>query len=217
MQLNTALADLAGEWFAKLEGNSLSVAVFRACEEDPFRMTGAGQPARAFDASVGIQMEAGDAFAQFETQVAGLASKLKALVYADLSAVQLGSNRVFIESPPTPVRYQYCMRRRTDLTPEEYFQHYEEVHSQFGLKTQGIRGYTQLHLDAEFTKRGCESAGFGLWQYSSVSILQLDSVSEFLASGQANAETGFAEDEEKFVDRANSIMWTSDETFRLGP
>lgn len=214
-QLGAELAGLAEEWCRKLEGDSISGAVWMAREEDPFRMTGDGHPVRAFDASIGVEMAADDAFPQFEERVGGLASRLEAWIHADLSSVQVGTNKVFIESAPTPVRYQYCMRRRIDLRPADYFRHYEEVHSKFGLKTQGIRGYTQLHLDAESTRRGCEQAGFGLWQYCSVSILQLASVKEFLSAGQANAQTGFAEDEEKFVDRPNSLMWTSDETFRI--
>lgn len=215
-ELGAVLAELAREWCSQLGGDSMSGAVWLACEEDPLRMTGDGQPVRAFDASIGLEMNAGDAGAQFEGLVEGLASRLDAWIHADLSSVQVGSNKVFRESAPTPVRYQYCMRRRFDLTAEEYFKHYEEVHSQIGLKTQGICGYTQLHLDAESTRRGCERAGFGLWQYCSVSILHLASLEEFLAVGRANARTGFAEDEERFVDRRNSVMWTSEETFRMG-
>lgn len=108
------------------------------------------------------------------------------------------------------------MRRRHDLTAEEYFRHYEEVYPRFGLRVVGAAGSSQFHVDAESTRRACERAGFGIWQVSSVSKLHLASVEEFLAAAKSNAKIGFAEDEEKFIDRRHSVMRLSDEVHRFG-
>ncbi len=216
-ELGERLGEIARGWCNDIGAGRASGTVMLALDEDPFRMTGDGHPTRAFDASIEIGADAEQAFTGFEALVDGLAERLGNWIHADLSAVQTGVSHPLIACEPTPIRYQYCMRRRHELSTAQYLKHYAEVHSGFGRAIRGIRGYTQVHLDPRSTRCACALAGFGLWQWSSVSVLHLASLEEFLAAAAFNARTGFAEDEEKFIDRPNSVMWSSREVFRIGP
>ena len=128
---------------------------------------------------------------------------------------QVGTKKVFRVGEPTEIRYQYCMKRRDDFSPEAYLRYYGEEHSRFGIMTEGVQGYAQIHLDPEATTRAMALSGFSFREFSSVSILHLASVAEFLEAGRANAEMGPQQDEDHFVDRAQSVMWISDEVFRM--
>ena len=213
-ELSTRLVELATEWCQRLEGELISATVMVAHEDDPFRMAGNATAARAFDASIEVELEAEDAHNQFEDLGRGFRSRFGAWIDPALSVAQVGSKQIFRSCEPTPVRYQYCMKRRDDLTTEAYLRHYAEVHSKFGLMMEGIEGYTQIHLEPEATARVMDLSGLTFRHFSSVSVLHLASVAEFLEGARANSASGFAEDEEKFVDRAQSLMWVSDEVFR---
>jgi len=213
-EFSTQLVELAREWCQRLEGESISAIVMAAHENDPFRMAGDASPARAFDASIEVELEASDAHGQFEDLVRGFGSRFEAWIDPALSVAQVGSKKVFRSCAPTPVRYQYCMKKRDDLTTEAYLRHYAEVHSKFGLMMEGIQGYTQIHLEPEASARLMDLSGLAFRHFGSVSVLHLASVSDFLEGARANSASGFAEDEEKFVDRPQSLMWVSDEVFR---
>ena len=131
-------------------------------------------------------------------------------IHADLSSFLIGEDLSFMSSVKTPVRYQYLMRRRIGLSHDDYLKHYLEVHSKFGLKTPGIVGYRQLHVDLEASRRAAAAAGFGVWAVDSVSQLYLDSVESFIA-GASTSEVGPAavEDERTFVDRSRSFHFMS--------
>jgi hypothetical protein len=108
------------------------------------------------------------------------------------------------------VRYQYVMRRKIGITHEQYLDHYVNRHARFGLLTPGIEGYTQFHVDAATSAAAAASAGFGVWRADSVSELHLASVEKFLTGlSESNPADDAAEDEERFVDRRNSVMFTS--------
>jgi hypothetical protein len=210
------LRDLAREWHAALPDKSTRATVMIALEDDPMRGDGEHHPTRAFDASIEVLSDAPNAFEEFESISKGLAERLKGLVQPDLSALQIGLHKVFIACAPSPVRYQYCMRRRHDFTNADYLKRYEEIHSQFGLKTPGIEGYSQFHIDQAASQRACAEVGFGISRVDSVSELHLESLEKFLGTLAEASDIGAGEDEDRFVDRLNSVMWVSDEVFRVG-
>ncbi len=73
-----------------------------------------------------------------------------------------GDRLIFIPSEATPpIRYWYCMRRRNDFSHDDYLVRYRDIHSQFGLDTSGIEGYTQWHANLEATAAACERLGIG--------------------------------------------------------
>lgn len=210
------LPGLAKTCCERLRGDDLQAVVLIAHAEDPMRMTGAMQPSRAFDASIEIKMAARDGSAQFENIVLGLGSRFENEIHNDLSALQIGTHKSIVDCDPTPVRFQYCMRRRHDFSHADYLRRYLEIHAEFGIKTQGILGYSQFHIDLPPTERACKSAGFGVSGVDSVSSLHIASAADFFAAGRENAKLGAGEDEDQFVDRPSSVMWISDEVFRIG-
>jgi hypothetical protein len=170
-------------------------------------------PVRAYDATIEIETDAvGKALVE---AVAGLGEHLADAVHGDLSALLVGRNLVFVECEPQPIRYQYLMRRRADFSHEAYLKRYEEIHSRFGVKQGGVRGYVQFHVDIDLSREAAQSAGFGICAIDSVSELHIASLEEFAqAVGLTDAQAVLA-DEELFVDRPNSVMFTSDEVIRL--
>lgn len=204
------LHELTREWRSALPDAGTTATLMIAREEDPMRSDGEYQPTRAFDASIEILSDLPDAFERFGSISSHLAERLEGLIQPDLSAIQIGLNKVFIPCDPAPVRYQYCMRRRHDFTNADYLKRYEEVHSQFGFNTPGIEGYSQFHIDQQVTQTSCLKAGFGISRVDSVSELHLESLEKFLATFADASDNGAAQDEDLFVDRPNSVMWVSD-------
>jgi hypothetical protein len=158
-----------------------------------------------------IEIVGGDSLASDALPlVSGIGDRFADLVHRDLSTALVGIDKVFVEPERTPVRYQYLMRRNADFNHSRYLERYETIHSQFGLKTPGIRGYVQLHLDLDASKALAGAAGLGTWEVDSVSELYLESVETFLAAlGSLENDGGAREDEEIFVDKARSYDFTS--------
>ena len=170
-------------------------------------------PVRAYDATIELETDAGgEALVE---AVAGLGERVADAVHGDLSALLVGRNLVFVECEPQPIRFQYLMRRRADFSHEAYLKRYEELHSQFGVQQGGVRGYVQFHVDLGLSHEAARSAGFGICAIDNVSELHIASLEEFAqAAGLTDAQAVLA-DEELFVDRPNSVMFTSDEVIRL--
>lgn len=140
----------------------------------------------------------------------GLADRLAQTIHADFSTALVGEDHVFIEPGEAPVRYQYLMRRNAGFTHGQYLDRYLKIHSQFGLKTPGIRGYVQFHVDPALSRTAAARAGVGIWAVDSISELHLGSVEEFLVAVSTSSVGGEAiADEEKFVDRDNSFDFCS--------
>src|SRR5690606_10041741 len=100
--------------------------------------------------------------------------------------------------------------RKIGTTHEQYLDHYVKRHAEFGRITPGIEGYTQFHVDATLSRAAANAAGFGIWRADSVSELHLASVETFLnALAKDNPGDAATLDEERFVDRRNSVMFTS--------
>jgi len=181
----------------------MAVLCLHALEEDPL---GAGNPYRTTLEVTGVGLAPDSAAWLFS----GLGARLEELAHADLSTLLLGQEQVFLPSVRAPVRYQYLMRRNAHFSHEAYLKRYREVHADFGLKTPGILGYVQLHVDPEASRFAACSAGLGVWGYDSVSELHLESLEGFLravASSEIGAQA--VADEELFVDRPRSQGFTS--------
>jgi len=168
---------------------------------------------RAYDATIELETDAsGNALVE---TVTGLGERVTDAVHGDLSALLVGQDLAFVDCEPQPIRFQYLMRRRADFSHEAYLKRYEEIHSQFGVEQGGVRGYVQFHADLDLSREAARSAGFGIFAIDSVSELHIASLEEFAqAVGQTDVEAVVA-DEEIFVDRPNSVTFTSDELIRL--
>lgn len=199
----------------RIDSDKKSASVLLSRERDPYRYSGA--PVRAYDATIELKADCPRADELLAEAVQGLNESLATTIHTDLSAAIVGENRVFIPCEPTAIRYQYLMRRRADLTHEEFARHYAEIHSEFGVKTGGITGYTQFHADPSLSKMASSKAGFGVWAVDSVAEFYIDSLEDFISATKDNEVSALAaSDEENFVDRPNSVMFCSDEILRIG-
>ena len=196
--------------YAKVRGSA--VTAMRQVVDDPFGTAMPGM--RVFDASIEVIASTDDHAAVLDA-VAGASARLESIVHADLSGVLVGLDHVVVAGPPTPVRYQYVMRRKIGTTREQYLDHYVHRHAEFGRITPGIERYVQFHVDPEATAPAADLLGFGMHQADSVSELHLASVATFIdALASFNPGADAIEDEERFVDRRNSVMFTSDVLWR---
>lgn len=191
-------------------------AGFLRLAEDPFAR--GGPPLRAFDATLELRCACdapGDTFAR---ALEGLGERGAPWIHADLSAALVGRDHAFGEATGTPLLFQYFMRRRRDLDHAAYCDHYLNRHARFGRATPGVDGYVQFHVDPEASRAAAAAAGVGLWSADSVSELHLSDLPGFLASvarWELRAEA--SEDEERFIDRRNSVMWTSERVALQAP
>jgi hypothetical protein len=187
------------------ETPGLTVVAMRQVLGDPFGMAVPGM--RPFEATIDIRGEDDEAIRGVITR---MSQRLGHVVHADLSGVLAGHDNVVIPCDPTSVRYQYVMRRKIGTTHEQYLDHYVNRHAEFGRITPGIEGYTQFHVDADESRIAAAVAGFGVWGADSISELHLESVDTFMnALSTSNPAADAGEDEERFVDRPNSVMFTS--------
>lgn len=194
---------------ARLPEAGRQTAGFLRLADDPFSR--GGGPLRGFDATLELRCQSDAPAATFAECLAGLDDRVAPLVHVDLSAVLVGEDHRFADVPETPVLFQYFMRRRRDLDHAQYCDHYLNRHSRFGIATPGIDGYVQFHIDPEASRAAARSAGLGLWSADSTSELHLSDLSGFLkAVATWDLRGDASEDEERFIDRRNSVMWTSE-------
>ena len=143
--------------------------------------------------------------------VDGMHDALIDVAHPDLSTTLFGKDVVFVEPDPNAaIRYQYLMRKNASYDHAAYLKRYREVHSQFGLRLEGIKGYVQFHVDPEASRALSQAAGFGAFGVDSVSELYLASVESFL-EGVSGSPVGAQaiNDEKQFVDRTNSVDFCS--------
>jgi hypothetical protein len=132
-----------------------------------------------------------------------------------MCAALVGTEHVLLAPPSTPVRYQYCMRRRADLSRDAYLDYYVHQHAQFGLLP-GVDGYVQLHVDQEASRSAAAAAGFGTWSFDSVSELHMSALDSFLAAlaEQPDLAAAAVADSTNFVDVPNSVSFASSVLWR---
>ena len=152
-----------------------------------------------------IEFELGDNTDATIARAAEIAMTVADSIDAARSVALVGTDVDFVACEPQPIRFAYFMRRRHDFTHDQYLARYNDVHAQFGIDTPGIEGYTQFHVDLEASAAAAAVIGFGVCDIDSVSELHLTSLDTFFkALAAAGFGTEATEDEERFVDRANS-------------
>jgi hypothetical protein len=208
-KLEAGLRDAATGLRARL-GAGGSAALLLRIPDDPFASANPGM--RGFDATLELRSAAADPAPRLIAAIEGLGERIAGIAHVDLSAALVGVDHRIVPCESDPVRYQYAMRRRADLTHTRYSDYYLRVHSDFGRRQAGILGYTQFHVDPELARRAAAAAGVGLWAFDSIAELHLDALGSFL---DAIAQMPEAErnapmlDEENFVDRANSVSFVT--------
>ena len=188
------------------------VNVLMQIDDDPFPQ--ANPLCRPYDAVLEVESSAEAGLQSFVDAVEGIGERLGDIVHGDLSAALIGAPQVIIPTGPTVFRYLYLMRRKAGTSGEDYCSYYFHNHSNFGFRTPGISGYTQFHVDLVQSAMLGRRLGFGICAVDSVSELYLDSLEDFFAKigdGRLGAEA--AADEERFVDRPNSVSFCTTTSF----
>jgi hypothetical protein len=196
---------LAARLLQRIASSVKGAAVMARIDRDPFKLA---SKAPGYD--VTLELCARAERATFVTAFEGISEHLPS-AHADraASAVLVGSDYVFRPSLRQPIRFQYAMRRRADLSHEDYARHYAEVHSEFGYRTRGVDGYAQFHVDVRASEEACAASGFGTSDFDGISQLRMGSLTRFLLAAPLNAAMGAVKDEKRFVDRARSAMFSS--------
>lgn len=203
-----AVAELAGtaagEVAAEL-GDIARVILLTEIPDDPF--PAANPLCRPFDAVLEVQVGHEVGLGTVLDAFGDLGSRVEEHVHVDLSGVLVGSPQEIIPCDPAPLRYLYFMRRKAHTTRDAYLDYYFHQHSRFGFRTPNIAGYTQFHVDPELSAAAARHLGMGSTLCDSVSELHLESLEAFFAGAMADVQLGAeaTADEERFVDRENSV------------
>ncbi len=197
-------ASVAGDAAADL-GSRARVVLLTEIDDDPF--PAANPLCRPFDVVLEVQADQEVGLGAMVAALRGIGPRVREQAHLDLSGVLVGSPQEIIPCETTPLRYQYFMRRKAHTTHDEYVDYYFHQHSRFGFRTPNIAGYTQFHVDPELSATAAWHLGVGSTACDSVSELHLDSLESFFAGAMSDERLGVeaAADEEKFVDRANSV------------
>lgn len=197
------IRSLADELREQAGERGVTVNVMQRLEKDPF---GSGTP---FHAALELTGEGADV-ATLASLVAGLGKRLDDVADLGRSTLLVGEDVVFVASEAAPVRYQYLMRRNDRFDHASYLARYRKIHSDFGVRTPGKRGYVQFHVDPEASRQAAGAAGLSVWDVDSVSELHLESLETFI--GEVSHWSGGKEaiaDEQVFVDRLRSFDFCS--------
>lgn len=206
-----AIADLAKQI---AEASPRPVRAIGLVRQQPDPFAGSIGENRGFDSALDLRLENGGDVEALIMACTGLADRIAGDAHADLSHVLAGPLHVLLRDDDAPIRYVYVMRRRADWSDADYLKHYVEHHQKFGLRTSGISGYSTHRLDSGASKRAAAATGLGGWGASSVSELSIRDLDAFFreAMGSAVGEEAIA-DEERFVDRRNSVACCMDVVF----
>jgi hypothetical protein len=198
-----AIRSVADELRAREAADGLEIVTLQRLADDPL---GSQTP---YHGTLDVSGQRADA-AVLSDLLAGVGERLAEVADPASSTLLIGEDVVFVGSRRAPIRYQYLMRRRSDFDHASYLKRYREIHSEFGVRTPGILGYAQLHVDLDASRAAAERAGIGVWQVDSVSQLHLESLATFFgAVAKSPVPAEARADEERFVDRAHSYDFVS--------
>lgn len=197
-------AHAAAEDAARALGDVARVIVLTEVDDDPFPAV--NPRCRPFETVVEVQAQQMVGLGAMVGALDGVGRRLEEAVHLDLSGVLVGHPQEIIPCAPAALRYQYFMRRKAHTTRGAYLDHYFQQHSQFGFRTPNISGYTQFHVDPELSATAATHLGVGSVVYDSVSELHLESLDAFFEGvGDGSLAAEAVADEERFVDRENSV------------
>lgn len=204
-QLIEESTQLATVLLGRIPSGNNNVNVMARIARDPFALT-----SKLPGPDVTIELRADAEMAAFAHAVTGAGDALpSASADPPGTVVLVGSDYLFRPCPSQAIRFQYLMRRRPDLTVEAFARHYGQIHSEFGYKTLGVKGYAQLHVEPLASAEAVRSSGLGTCTFDGVSQLYMPGLTKFLLASPINAARGMIKDENRFVDRDNSIMFAS--------
>lgn len=116
------------------------------------------------------------------------------------------------------IKLTFCLRRRPDLTREEFQRYWRTTHAPLvaeRAEALGIRRYVQCHtIDADGLHRSLQQRNGGAPEpFDGVAEIWVDSLEDFVAD-RPDARTAASEllaDERNFIDLPSSPMWLAEE------
>lgn len=120
------------------------------------------------------------------------------------------------------IKLSFCLRRLPHLSREEFQAYWRETHAPLVAKhaeTLGILRYVQVHTGHEALNGAMQGSRGGPDAYDGVAELWFESEEAMAANtSEAAAAAGreLLEDEQKFIDLANSPLWFGDEHVVVG-
>ena len=116
------------------------------------------------------------------------------------------------------IKVIYCLRRRSDLSPEEFRRYWREVHAPLVQRHQAalsIKRYVQCHTDhGPMTQRlgGFRGTGAPFDGVAEIWYASLDALEAVGRSPEGRAASReLLEDEQRFLDLAGSCIWIAEE------
>jgi len=112
------------------------------------------------------------------------------------------------------IKLTFCLRRRPDLSVEEFHRYWKDVHGPLVAERAaalGVRRYQQVHtLDVAGLHEALQARNGGApAPFDGIAEIWIDSLEDFTA-GTPEARRAAAElleDERRFIDLPNSPMW----------
>lgn len=120
------------------------------------------------------------------------------------------------------IKLTFCLRRLPHLSREQFQTYWREQHAPLvakHAKTLGVLRYVQLHTGHDALNAGIAASRGAPAEYDGVAELWFESAQAMAAnSSEAAAAAGreLLEDEQKFIDLANSPLWFGDEHVIVG-
>ena len=130
--------------------------------------------------------------------------ELKFVDVADAAIVQ-AKEHVMLDGPRAKVKFMSFLRRRSDITHEQFLRHWHDVHAPLVASVQGFwkhaRRYVQNHCIEGSTRGYADQGGDKSGEIAGIVELWFDSMDDYKA---AAADPGIAliqEDERRFIDQ----------------
>ena len=177
-----------------------------AADDDPLRATayGARWP---YTATVSIDAP-GRGLVELVDVAARVLDRLDAAVDRSASALVAGTTHRVIDGR-TSVALVYAIRRRMELTDQQYREHWRDRHGPLAKRLVPTRGYEQLHADPTLTSRACDDLGLDRDVFDGVATCFFDTREDFAAMLAARdgdpAMKQISEDELRFLDHDRSL------------
>lgn len=160
------------------------------------------------DFAVVISVSKGQTLLPKMTGLAALFRELLKNSDAQCSHVYVAYHHCFKGGSVKPLHYHYLMVKRDDFSRTDYLDYYVNRHATFGLETPHI-DYYQTYIDEQASNSFASEFGIQAVQAINVSEMHIEDLPQFLNSGVfEDLGPKAIEDEMRFVDRENSVMFT---------
>ena len=102
------------------------------------------------------------------------------------------------------IKLVYCISKKPDLTYEEFFRYWKEVHAPIGAKIPGLRKFVQSHTIVEANQ-------IRQADYDGMAELWFDDMESLMAARNSTEWKVSTADEEHFVDHSRVAFFITEE------